>query len=65
LEAFYAIPGSHRNVAKDYVLSDVERLKGIGKKRAGQTAGRTTSYSLDEFKKILNEKYAYSIHYCG
>ncbi len=58
LEAFYTILGSYRNVAEDYVLSD-EDLKELNKREADHIAGRAKSYSLDEFKKIMNEKYGY------
>lgn len=58
LEAFYIILGSYRNVAEEYVLSDKDLIE-LKKRETDHIAGRTKSYSTDEIKKIINEKYGY------
>ena len=58
LEAFYTILGSYRNEAVDYELTD-EQLQGLEKREADHLAGKTKSHSLEEFRKIMNEKYGY------
>jgi putative addiction module component (TIGR02574 family) len=58
LEAFYTILGSYRNAAEDYELTD-EQLAELEKREADHLAGRTKSYSLEEFKKTMNAKYGF------
>ena len=58
LEAFYTILGSYRNEAADYELTD-EQLQELEKREADHLAGKTKSHSLEEFRKIMNEKYGY------
>ncbi len=58
LEAFYIILGSYRNVAEEYVLSDKDLIE-LKKRETDHIAGRTKSYSTDEIKKIITEKYGY------
>ena len=58
LEAFYTILGSYRNEAEDYELTD-EQYKELKQRQADHLSGKTKSYSLEEFKKIMNEQYGY------
>jgi len=58
LEAFYTILDNYRNEAEDYELTD-EQFKELEKREADHLAGKTKSYSLEEFRKIMNEKYGY------
>ena len=58
LEAFYTILGSYRNEAEDYKPTD-EQLTELGKREADHLAGRTKSYSLEEFKKRMSAKYGF------
>ena len=57
-EAFYTILGSYRNEAEEYELTD-EQLKELEKREADHLAGKTKSYSLEEFRNRMNKSYGY------
>ena len=58
LEAFYIILDSHKNEAEDYELND-KQFKELERREADHLAGKTKSYTLEEFKTLMNKKYGY------
>jgi putative addiction module component (TIGR02574 family) len=58
LEAFYTILESFKNEAEGYELTD-EQSKELERREADHLAGKTKSYSVEEFEKIMNQKYGY------
>ncbi len=58
LEAVNTILGSYRNEAEEYELTD-EQLKELENREADHLAGKTKSYSLEEFRNRMNKKYGY------
>jgi hypothetical protein len=58
LQAFYIILEGYKNEAEDYVLTDAQ-LKELEKRETDHLAGKTKSYTLEEIKKSMNDKYGY------
>ena len=58
LKAIYILLGNLRNEGEDHELTD-EQLKELEKREADHLAGKTKSYSLEEFKNIINKNYGY------
>jgi len=54
LEAFYTILSSYTNeAADDTIINELE------KREADHIAGKTATYSLEEFKNRTNKRYGY------
>lgn len=58
LEAFNTILEGYRNEAENYELTN-EQLTEVEKREADHLSGKTKSYKLEDFRKIMNEKYGY------
>ncbi len=58
LEALYVVTGGYRKEDEDIDSSD-EVVKELEKREADHLAGKTASYSLEEFKSRINKRYGY------